>query len=132
MGLLLPKSAEPLIEAALFDLRTLNAPISVAYRRFRCALLHAQIEPPSLSSFRRWALQQRQRSMVVKRRPAFQAGEAVMAKLVRTAGEKAGVATMLEIALSQLPWRESEATASQLLMSILLHDDLAETLNGCL
>lgn len=53
-----------------------------------------------------------------------------MAKLVKGSPEEGGVVAWIELALKTLPWREDEATATQLLFSILLHDNLAETLNG--
>lgn len=54
---LLPETAKAHLEAALFELITLNAPIAVAYRRLMSRLDDDGISPPSLSSFRRWAKQ---------------------------------------------------------------------------
>lgn len=56
--------------------------------------------------------------------------DALLAKLLQLASDDADMIELLELALEKLPWRDDEKTAAQLLLWILFHDNLAETLNG--
>lgn len=75
---LLPPEAAVIVEAAKFDLMTLQAPVSVVYDRFYQRLEANGFVPPSLRSFRRWAEKQRQRPLRIKCFPTNNTRTAVM------------------------------------------------------
>lgn len=58
------------------------------------------------------------------------AADAVLRKLIAAAGEDETTGRLVELALEALPYKQDEAVAGQLLASILLHDNLAEALDG--
>ncbi|MUZ66323.1 hypothetical protein [Agrobacterium vitis] len=58
------------------------------------------------------------------------AADAVMYKLIVAAGEDETTGRLVDLALEALPYKQDEVIAAQLLSSILLHDNLAEALNG--
>ncbi|MVA17675.1 hypothetical protein V6582_16875 [Agrobacterium vitis] len=58
------------------------------------------------------------------------AADAVMYKLIAAAGEDETTGRLVDLALEALPYKQDEVIAAQLLSSILLHDNLAEALNG--
>lgn len=62
--------------------------------------------------------------------PFLQQADVLLKKLITRSGEDENVAKLVSIALEHLPYQQDERIASQLLASILLHDNLAEALNG--
>jgi len=54
----------------------------------------------------------------------------VLRKLIERAGNDESLTTLVTIALERLPYQQDERIASQLLSSILFHDNLVEALNG--
>lgn len=56
--------------------------------------------------------------------------DAALRKLVLAAGDDDSQARLVEVAIDALAFRQDEAIATALLMSILFHDDLAEALDG--
>ena len=62
----------------------------------------------------------------------FENCDSAMLKLIKKAGDDERMTMLVKLALEALPYDEDEAIATKLLFSILLHDDLAETLNGSL
>ncbi|MCF1485648.1 hypothetical protein FS800_26540 [Agrobacterium vitis] len=71
-------------------------------------------------------------AQIVHENPSIAEGaaDAVLRKLIDAAGEDETAARLVEIALESLLYKQDEAIAAQLLSSILLHDNLAEALNG--
>lgn len=59
-------------------------------------------------------------------------GDKALAKLIQAASNDDNIAALVDRALKALPYRTNEDIAAKLLFSILLHDDLAEALDGCL
>ncbi len=57
-------------------------------------------------------------------------GDAALRKLIEAAGDDASPTALLNIALESLSHKSDEKIATQLLFSILLHEELAEALNG--
>ncbi|WP_439603829.1 hypothetical protein [Shinella sp.] len=56
--------------------------------------------------------------------------DTILRKLTELAGDDDSLVRLAALALSHLPYEQDEGVAGQLLMSILLHDDLAEALYG--
>ncbi|MGV1769352.1 hypothetical protein ACQZ6B_04165 [Agrobacterium vitis] len=71
-------------------------------------------------------------AQIVTENPSIAEGaaDAVLRKLIDAAGEDETAARLVELALEALLYKQDEAIAAQLLSSILLHDNLAEALNG--
>lgn len=59
-----------------------------------------------------------------------QLADDVLRKLTELASDDDSLVRLVTLALSHLPYEQDEGVAGQLLMSILLHDDLAEALYG--
>lgn len=55
--------------------------------------------------------------------------DSVLAKLNEMADDD-GIAALTKLAIERLDYENDERIATQLLLSILSHDDLAETLDG--
>ncbi len=60
----------------------------------------------------------------------LQHADALLKKLITRSDGDENVAKLVSIALENLPYQQDERIAAQLLASILLHDNLAEALNG--
>ena len=60
----------------------------------------------------------------------LQHADALLKKLITLSDGDENVAKLVSIALENLPYQQDERIAAQLLASILLHDNLAEALNG--
>ncbi|MVA79906.1 hypothetical protein GOZ89_10815 [Agrobacterium vitis] len=73
-----------------------------------------------------------QQAQIVIKSPSieFNFADLAFCKLLASSGEDETAIRLVELALKALPYKQDEAIAAQLLSSILLHDNLAEALNG--
>ncbi|TCP88955.1 hypothetical protein C8J31_102124 [Rhizobium sp. PP-CC-2G-626] len=63
---------------------------------------------------------------------SFSLSRVVLTKLLDASNGDDSAAALVTAALNALDYRQNEAAAIQLLSSIILHDDLAEAINGSL